>query len=290
MILHHSSDTQAVSVIQYQRRDRSAVRDLFQQPHHLHSQLDWYEADLWLEQSSARAWTIWQGQRLAGVVGMSETLSGAVWLRLALFRLGTDVTSLLRHTWGIITPVLRASDATQVVVLIGDDWWLLHFAALGFTAFDEVVTLRRASMNLPEIQQSPIQVRGLTSPDMPTVMEIDREAFVSPWQMPPSDVRQAERMSASAMVAVLDGRLVGFQFSTFYFDGAHLARLAVHPDAQGRGVGHALMTDLILRMARRSVYIITVNTQLTNTSSQRLYQRFRFARTGYDLPVWSLTI
>ena len=37
---------------------------------------------------------------------------------------------------------------------------------------------------------------------------------------------------------------------------------------------------------RRGVYGVTVNTQDSNLASQRLYAKFGFARTGYDLPVW----
>lgn len=165
-----------------------------------------------------------------------------------------------------------------------------HLSALGFTPYDEVVTLRRASMHLPSSELSPIHVRSVLTPDMSAILTLDQAAFIAPWHMSDADLRQAERLCASGSVALVDGKVVGFQFSTFYFDGAHLARLAVHPDYQGRGVGHALISDLILRMSRRSVYVITVNTQLTNTTSQRLYRRFCFERTGYDLPVLTMPI
>jgi ribosomal protein S18 acetylase RimI-like enzyme len=87
-------------------------------------------------------------------------------------------------------------------------------------------------------------------------------------------------------VAERDSAIIGYQLSTLYFDGGHLARLAVHPSAQGGGVGAALLHDLIQRFMRRGVGSITVNTQASNTRSQRLYQRFGFERNGYDLPVW----
>jgi GNAT superfamily N-acetyltransferase len=290
MILRHIFDPGTITVIHYQRRDRRAVRDLLEQPNHLHCQLDWAEIGDWLEQSNARAWTIWQGTRLVGLIGFGETLSEVCWLRVLLFRMEVDMGGLLQHSWSLIQPQLIASGASQVAVLIGDEFWMVYLRTLGFQPLDEVVTLRRASMDLPSPLQSPVQVRGFMSPDMQSIFAIDQAAFLPPWQMSLFDLRQAERMCASAMVAVHEGKVVGFQFSTFYFDGAHLARLAVHPDLQGRGVGHALMTDLILRMSKRSVYVMTVNTQLTNLQSQRLYERFRFSRTGYDLPVWTTAL
>lgn len=290
MILHRPPNHQTVTVIQYQQRDRRAIRDLMEQPTRVHSQLDWYEVDAWIQQPSARVWTIWQGARLVGVLGVSETIAGAAWLRLGIVRVDVDVDAFLQYAWERIMPVLRASGTEQVAVLVGEDWWMPHLSALGFTPYDEVVTLRRASMHLPSSELSPIHVRSVLTPDMSAILTLDQAAFIAPWHMSDADLRQAERLCASGSVALVDGKVVGFQFSTFYFDGAHLARLAVHPDYQGRGVGHALISDLILRMSRRSVYVITVNTQLTNTTSQRLYRRFCFERTGYDLPVLTMPI
>jgi ribosomal-protein-alanine N-acetyltransferase len=290
MFVQRPLDRQIVTVIQYQQRDRRAIRDLMEQPNHLHSQLDWYEVDAWIQQPSARVWTIWRGARLVGVLGVSETIDGAAWLRLAIIRAEVETDDLLHHAWTNIMPVLRAAGTEQVAVLVGEEWWLPHFGTLGFALYDEVVTLRRASMLLPSPGQASIHVRSVLTPDMPAILALDQAAFVAPWHMSGADLRQAERLCASGSVALVDGKVAGFQFSTFYFDGAHLARLAVHPDYQGRGVGHALMTDLILRMSRRSIYHFTVNTQLTNTTSQRLYHRFCFERTGYDLPVLTMAI
>jgi ribosomal protein S18 acetylase RimI-like enzyme len=80
--------------------------------------------------------------------------------------------------------------------------------------------------------------------------------------------------------------MVGYQLSTFYYEGGHLARLAVAPHAQATGVGNLLLADLIQRFARRGIYAITVNTQSSNERSTRLYTRYDFAPTGYNLAMW----
>jgi ribosomal protein S18 acetylase RimI-like enzyme len=104
------------------------------------------------------------------------------------------------------------------------------------------------------------------------------------------ELRQANRISAASTVAEIDGSIVGYEISTLYFDGAHLARLAVSPHAQGHGVARALLLDTLRRFERRGVHVITVNTQAGNLRSQRLYTSFGFERTGYDLPVWMVGI
>ena len=91
-------------------------------------------------------------------------------------------------------------------------------------------------------------------------------------------------------MAVQNDAIIGYQISTVYRDGAHLARLAVDPAVQGQGVGKALLADTLRRFFRRGVYSMTVNTQASNGRSQRLYHQFNFERNGNDLPVWSIRL
>ena len=86
--------------------------------------------------------------------------------------------------------------------------------------------------------------------------------------------------------SLIEEAIVGYQMSTLYFDGAHLARLAVTPRVQGQRVGSALVEDMLGHFHQRGVQTMTVNTQQSNAISQQLYERQGFRRNGYDLPVW----
>jgi ribosomal-protein-alanine N-acetyltransferase len=68
--------------------------------------------------------------------------------------------------------------------------------------------------------------------------------------------------------------------------GGHLARLAVHPEFQGRGIGHALLHDLLVRFQERGAMRVTVNTQDNNHASLRLYRKAHFHLTGESYPVY----
>jgi ribosomal protein S18 acetylase RimI-like enzyme len=91
-------------------------------------------------------------------------------------------------------------------------------------------------------------------------------------------------------VAEADGQIIGYQLSTRNPLGAHLARLAVRPESQGRGVGRALVADLIQQAERRSMYHLTVNTQNDNLSSLALYKKIGFRETGDCYPVYQLQV
>jgi [ribosomal protein S18]-alanine N-acetyltransferase len=280
--------SQTLSIIQYQRRDRRAVLTLLERTHYLHTHLDWFETDAWLDTLPPLTWTVWKGARLVAIVGLGEPLSGTSWIRIAAFELEQDIDAILQTLWQHIQPRLTAAKIERTALLAIQDWILPFAQRLGFQPYEQVVTLRRESTALPPLPDENYHIRSYAPHELNTIIHIDQTAFESPWQMSGAEIRQSERLAQNITVALVAGQVVGYQLSTLYFDGAHLARLAVLPDYQGRGIGGALVRDLIHRFARRNVYSITINTQLTNTAALMLYRRLGFERTGYDLAVWML--
>jgi ribosomal protein S18 acetylase RimI-like enzyme len=72
--------------------------------------------------------------------------------------------------------------------------------------------------------------------------------------------------------------------------GGHLARLAVDPEWQGQGVGHALVNHLLREITRQGIHRLTVNTQRTNWKSINLYRRLNFLETGDQYPVFAIQL
>jgi ribosomal protein S18 acetylase RimI-like enzyme len=122
--------------------------------------------------------------------------------------------------------------------------------------------------------------------DFEAVAEVDASAFEPLWQNSLEALSRAYAQRAYATVAETSQRLVGYQISTSNPIGAHLARLAVRPETQRTGVGIALVRDLLLQFQHRGRPHITVNTQSDNLSSQALYERLGFVRTGEQFPVF----
>jgi ribosomal-protein-alanine N-acetyltransferase len=103
-------------------------------------------------------------------------------------------------------------------------------------------------------------------------------------------LRQAIALADYLAVAEIEGRIVGYQLSTPGAAGAHLARLAVLPGWQCRGLGTALVADMITHYTAAGARQLTVNTQDTNLASLALYQRLGFALTGARYPVYQLAL
>ncbi len=262
------------------------MRGLVVHSYRIHSHLDWQDTDQWLESDDVSIRLAWAGGRLVGVMGTSSPLHHTCWLRLAAVHDDVEPQPVLNSLWADLAYELRALTVHTVALLVLRDWIARYAPELGFRYQEDIVTLRRANLPPPDLEATDLTIRATTPDDIETMTRIDQAAFTPPWQLTISELRQAERASAICTVALRENALLGYQLSTLYFDGAHLARLAVDPSAQGRGVGRALLIDLLQRLDRRSIHSATVNTQASNTRSQRLYAGFGFERNGYDLPVW----
>jgi [ribosomal protein S18]-alanine N-acetyltransferase len=276
----------ALTITAYQRRHLQPIRDLLFHSTNVHSHLDWLDSDQWLETGDTITYLAWQRGRLIGMIALSAPLNGSTWIRLAAVSDHIEPESVLCLIWNEIIPQLRQLNVHTVGLLIINDWVARYAPTLGFQYGEEIITLERSGYVIPPAVANQPRIRVAEMRDIPQLATLDQAAFNPPWQMSLYDLRQAYRIASSCTVAVQEELILGFQISTFFFDGAHLARLAVHPNAQGKGIGGSLLSNLLERYTRRSIHVMTVNTQESNHQSRRLYQRFGFEPNGYNLPYW----
>ncbi len=119
------------------------------------------------------------------------------------------------------------------------------------------------------------------------MVEVDAAAFEPLWQNSLPALSKAFSQAIYASVAENESGFVGYQLSTGNPFGAHLARLAVRPEAQGHGIASALISDLMTHVCHdESLSRITVNTQSDNGTSLALYEKIGFRRTGEQYPVY----
>lgn len=256
----------------------------------MHNHLDWHHVSQWLDSHGDFVRLGWEDETLLGVMAAAPPLYGTTWLRLIGVTNAAPALRLLGELWAALMVDLRAVDVHTVAVLLIEEWLREYVPRLSFAYDQDIITLRRHSTELPPIRPPALTIRLANGDDLPRIAEVDQSAFVPPWQMSLDDLRSARRLAAAHTVAEHNGVIVGYQLSTMYHHAGHLARLAVIPELQGHGVGAALLDDLIGRFLRRSIDTLTVNTQSNNLRSQRLYARYDFERTGYDLPVWQAAL
>lgn len=271
----------------YERRYREKLLNLIFYSRRTHTHLDWYRPGPWLDRDDILVRVAWDEDELLGVMGLSAPLNGASWVRLATISNTADTQAVMKALWRSLCDELRAWEIQSVAILIINRWLSSYVPELGFKPLEEVITLFRTGTELPPLTVEGVEVRSGYIEDLPDIVRIDHSAFAPPWQMTADELRQSQRQAASCTIALLDNTIIGYQISTRHHTSGHLARLGVDPAIQGRGVGKVLLDNLIQRFNWRGVRTLTVNTQLSNYRSQRLYERYGFARNGFDLPVWS---
>ncbi len=168
-------------------------------------------------------------------------------------------------------------------------WFRTLLKKSGFEQTFSIVMLSRDTSSIPNPPPSKeIAVRPMTLDDLNMVQKIDEDSFTPVWANSVEYLEIAFRQAIAATVAEADGELAGYQISTATTIGAHLARLAVLPKLQGKGIGYALLYDLIHQISRRGSCTITVNTQKNNSASLHLYKKVGFEFSGEDYPIYQL--
>jgi ribosomal protein S18 acetylase RimI-like enzyme len=168
-----------------------------------------------------------------------------------------------------------------------EPWLEMHTTLLQLWKVETLVTLRR---NPSPVKRPPLAAGLRIEPamidDTQRMTVVDQTAFIPPYQMTYQDMRRAYRASTLATVVRLDNQIVGYQISTKYGGGGHLARLAVLPGLQGLGIGSALVRDMLAAFQRRQVDTVSVNTQSSNLRSLALYKAYGFQHIRYDMPIY----
>lgn len=271
----------------YRRSHRRAVADLLFHSPYTHTHLDWYDAETWLNGRPSLTRLMWLDGALLGMIACDMPLNGASWVRVASVMPDAGIEATLPALWEATCEAVREAGGRMVCWLMADGWIRLHLPALGFAYYNEIVTLRRSDKTVPTVKRAAdVAVRALEADDIATITAVDHAAFAPPWQNTAEHLRQAWRGAAGASVAVRDGQIVGYQVSTLNRKNAHLVRLAVSPALHGQGIGAMLVADMIAHFARRHIHRVSVNTQIDNARSLRLYRRLGFIRNWYDIPVW----
>lgn len=280
----------ALTLTPYERRHRQAVLDLIDTTTLYHTHLDWYSIDQWLDTQAGLVVLAWQGRRLAGMMGLSVPMGNTTWIRLLAVRYDAPTREILRALWEDALKTLHVMNVRSVALLIAQDWLAYYTPQFNMNLVETIVTLKRSGGDLPQKRNNTPILRPAELEDIDAMAAIDQAAFIPPWQLTAHDLRAAFRMASSCKVSYLDGEMVAYQLSTRHGENGHLARLAVLPQVQGIGVGGTLLHELIRGFMTRGVRTITVNTQLSNIRSQRLYGYYGFRRNGFDLPVWSVNL
>lgn len=266
--------------------DQGRIANLIYFESHVHRHLDWRSPLDWL--GADEYWVLEQGNQLVAVFACPSDPPGIAWIRL--FAHARSISA--EQAWDVLWPVAydtAYSRGRQLLAAINLQPWLgVLLQKSGFKLEQQIVVLEHnqaADYAIGSLNTS-LPIRLMTPSDLPQVAELDAAAFKPLWQNSQTSLQMAFAQAGLATVIEDHGRLLAYQISTVNPFGMHLARLAVLPEYQGKGLGLALGQDLLHYASRNIPGRVTVNTQSDNNSSLLLYKRLGFVLTGEKYPVY----
>ena len=123
-------------------------------------------------------------------------------------------------------------------------------------------------------------IEEMSLDDIPTVQDIEREIFLTPW--PRNAYRRELLQNKMASYIVLrDGdEIVGYAGLWKMRDEAHVTTVGVRRRDQGRGFGMALMVALIERSYMLAARWMTLEVRASNHGAMALYEKLGFKIIG----------
>ncbi len=269
-------------------RDHHQLSNLIFFETRLHRHLDWRSPLEWL--GAPYYWALDEGGQITAALACPEEIAGIAWVRLFVYAGRWAAENAWQLLWTTARQEIGLAGGSKVAAIAIQPWFESILAASGFQSHQQIVLLEWRYQ--PSVERKPegIHIRKMTEADLPDVEKTDAASFDPLWQNPLETLHRAFAQAYYATVAENEKGIIGYQLSTGGGQRAHLARLAVHPAGQGKGVGGALLSDLFTYLTYTSIPKLSVNTQSDNRVSLSLYQRMGFVRTGEQYPVYTFDI
>jgi ribosomal-protein-alanine N-acetyltransferase len=121
---------------------------------------------------------------------------------------------------------------------------------------------------------TPMRRRHLAS-----VLDIEAEVYPTPWSARLFD-DELGRRGRAYVVARVGEQVVGYAGVLMIADDGHIATVAVDPAWQGRGIGRALLAELVHGALAMGANQLTLEVRVSNEAAKALYRRFGFVPAG----------
>lgn len=116
--------------------------------------------------------------------------------------------------------------------------------------------------------------------DIPTIVELEKQAFTLPWTAEAFRNELKRNHFARYMVMEMNGNIIGYGGLWTIMDEAHVTNIAVHQDYRGKKLGARLLSELMRTASYLGMSKMTLEVRVSNTVAQNLYRKFGFTSAG----------
>jgi ribosomal protein S18 acetylase RimI-like enzyme len=253
-----------------------------------HRHLDWRSPLEWL--GNPYYWMVENNAHITAALACPEETKGIAWVRLFVHSGAWTAEDAWALLWDSAKEDIARAGGASVAAIAQHLWFKNVLELAGFENRQDIVMLEWVEQTWTLREADGIHIRKMAEADLPNVVIVDGASFDPLWHNSHETLRRALAQSLFATVAEDEGGVIGYQVTTGSNSRAHLARLAVHSSAQGRGVGSAILVDLFTRLGQNGYGKLSVNTQSDNQTSLSLYKKMGFTRTGASYPVYTFDV
>ncbi len=266
-------------------QDHDPIAALTYNEPNIHRHLDWHTPLEWI--GSPNYWVLEEGRRIKAALAFPEDPPHVAWIRFFGYHQDLSGQQAWSSLWEAAQSDISGTNIqTHIAAIVVKQWFQTFLISSGFELKQNIVLLELMNENIRTFSlPQGIRIRAMQTADIFAVAKVDLSAFGQFWHNTADVLQRAHLQCASATVAEDDSGVIGYQLSTKNPLGAHLARLAVLPEAQSRGVASALVSDLIQSLGANQLNRLSVNTQADNFPSLALYKKLGFVHTGEHFPV-----
>ncbi len=121
-------------------------------------------------------------------------------------------------------------------------------------------------------------VRKMLPSDLPSVYEIEKATFSSPYTLEQLAYELNENPVAGMYVAVVDHEVVGFIDFMITFNSSSIVQIAVKEELRHKGIGNLLLGQMVKDCESKEdvVEFITLEVRESNLPARKFYKKHRF--------------
>ena len=123
-----------------------------------------------------------------------------------------------------------------------------------------------------------IEIIRMSREHLLAVAEIEQISFSDPWSVESLELMLGEQ--AMGLVALEDGRVLGYVGMMCVLDEGQIINVATHPDSRRRGVGRALMIAIEQSAKQRGIVFLSLEVRESNAAARSLYSSLGWVECG----------
>lgn len=123
-----------------------------------------------------------------------------------------------------------------------------------------------------------IEIAKMSREHLCEVAKIEKLCFSEPWSEESLELMLGEQ--AMGLVALEDGRVMGYASMMCVLDEAQIINVATLPDARRRGIGRALMESVDRYAKERGIVFLSLEVRESNIAARSLYLSLGWQECG----------